>query len=148
LSYSTNMDLENIVQQLKADLVERGNVVETMLGKTRDINKVVTNLESIALEKIKMIENLTEQVSSTKKLLEKERQDNETLEFKLRTTEREHRNNCAEMKKLRRTTEELQVKVEFKSSLENTFESLQKKFQQKVDELERVTKELNNTELL
>ena len=96
------MDLENIVQQLKADLVERGNVAETMLGKTRDINKVVTKLESIALEKKKIIENLTEQVSSTKKLLEKERHYNETLEFKLRTTEREHRNNCAEMKKLRR----------------------------------------------
>ena len=70
------MDLENIVQQLKADLVERGNVVETMLGKTRDINKVVTKLESIAMEKTKMIENLTEQVSSTKKLVKKERQEN------------------------------------------------------------------------
>ena len=62
MSYSTNMDLENIVQQLKADLV-----VETMLGKTRDINKVVTKLEFIALEKTKIIENLTQQVSSTTK---------------------------------------------------------------------------------
>ena len=142
------MVLENIVQQLKADLVERGNVVEIMLGKTRDINKVVTKLESIALEKTKMIENLTEQVSSTNKLLEKERQENQTLETKLMTTEREHRNNCAEMEKLRRTTEELLGKVELKSSLEKTFQSLQNKFQQKADELERVTKELNNSKLL
>ena len=132
------MVLENIVQQLKAELVERGNVVETMLGKTRDIHKVVTKIESIALEKTKIIENLTEQVFSTKKLLEKERHQKQTLETKLMTTEREHRNNWAEMKKLRRTTEELQGKVEFKSSLEKAFESLQQKFQQKADELERV----------
>ena len=64
------------------------------------------------------------------------------------TTEREHRNNCAGMKKRRITTEELQGKVELKSSLEKTFQSLQNKFQQKADELERVTKELNNTKLL
>ena len=65
MSFSTNMVLENIVQQLKADIAERGNVVETMLGKTKDIHKVETKLESIPLEKTKIIENLTEQVSST-----------------------------------------------------------------------------------
>ena len=63
-------------------------------------------------------------------------------------TEREHKNNCEEKKKLQRTTTELQEKVEFKSSLEKTFESLQKKYQQKVDELDRVTKEMDNVKSL
>ena len=76
--------------------------------------------------------------------MEAERNKKEVLEIKLRAAEREHNSNCEEMKILRKTTSELQVKVDFKSSLEKTFESLQRKYQQKVDELERVTKDGDN----
>ena len=74
VSDHTNMDLEQIVQQLKEDLKERGNIVETMLAKTRDVNKVVKKLEALALEKTKIIQNLNHSLSSKQTLLEAERQ--------------------------------------------------------------------------
>ena len=82
--------------------------------------------------------------TQTLDIFEEEISKKENLENKLVATEREHNSNCEEMKSLRKKTSELQVKVDFKLSLEKTFESLQRKYQQKVDELERVTKDGDN----
>ena len=75
--------------------------------------------------------------TQTLDIFEEERSKKENLENKFLATEREDNSNCEEMKSLRKKTSELQVKVDFKLSL-------QKKYQQKVDELEIVTKDGDN----
>jgi len=128
-----SMEEENSAKIAKM-ILEKDQLVD-------DHKKVVLNLIS---DGQKEKEKTFRDIAMLKKDVEERDEKCNQLRIRLVEGERVIERKTEELEQVRVGQEEIRKRNEFRSNLEKSFESLQKQFQAKVDELERVKKELGH----
>merc|ERR1711935_1199848 len=157
-----SMELETLVKGLKMDVEEKETTTKTLLEDLREIAKTIGKIERTISKRVeenddkitdknreldgkaREINHLNDSLIVRKEELASLRRILESLETSKGALEKKCDLKIEDVDHLNKKLTDWKKIIDFKSNLEKSYESLQVKYQAKVDELEKVKKDLGD----